>query len=72
MNNFNSSYVLEEQTFEANVKIRYNMNSVKAKITLYNNEVNIEFSEPVSGIAPGQACVLYDTRDGHLIGGGFI
>ncbi len=54
--------------FEALVKIRYNMQAVKAKI----NGVKIVFDEPVSAITKGQACVLYDINDGHLIGGAII
>ncbi|MBE7710632.1 MAG: tRNA 2-thiouridine(34) synthase MnmA [Cyanobacteria bacterium SIG31] len=58
--------------FEALVKIRYNMPAVKAKITKCENSWNIRFSEPVSGLTPGQACVIYDITDGHLLGGDFI
>lgn len=54
------------------VKIRYNMNSIPANITIENNFIKIEFIEPVSGITKGQACVLYSIEDGHLIGGGWI
>lgn len=68
----NWSYPLELQSFEALVKIRYNMQSVNAKITITPNGTTIEFSEKVSAIARGQACVIYDKNDGHLLGGGFI
>ena len=68
----NWSYPLELQRFEALVKIRYNMQSVNAKITITPNGTTIEFSEKVSAIARGQACVIYDKNDGHLLGGGFI
>ncbi len=54
--------------FDALVKIRYNMQVVKAKI----NGAKILFDEPVSAITKGQACVLYDINDGHLIGGAII
>jgi tRNA U34 2-thiouridine synthase MnmA/TrmU len=47
------------------------MKAVKANIKIDNN-ININFSEPISGITPGQACVLYDINDGHLLGGSFI
>ena len=48
------------------------MNAVKAKAEMSGNIVNIKFREPVSGITCGQACVLYDMDDGHLIGGSRI
>lgn len=62
---------------ECLVKIRYNMSAVKAEAILnntvgcghYRPNINIKFKEPVSGITCGQACVLYDKGDGHLIGG---
>lgn len=54
--------------FEALVKIRYNMKAVKAKV----NGSKIVFDEPVSAVTKGQACVLYDINDGHLIGGCLI
>ncbi len=57
-----------DKEFEALVKIRYNMQAVKAKI----NGLKIIFDEPVSAITKGQACVLYDINDGHLLGGAWI
>ena len=71
LRNIEWSYPQEKMCFEALVKIRYNMKAVPAKIT-YADVVNIRFLEPVYGIAAGQACVLYDINDGHLLGGGFI
>lgn len=59
--------------FEALVKIRYNMQAVKARVIIENgNKIRIKFNEPVSAIAPGQACVLYDFKEGYLLGGNFI
>ncbi len=71
LNNIYWSYPNKHKEFEALVKIRYNMDAVKAKVKIEEKFV-LEFAEPVSGIAFGQACVLYDVNDGHLIGGGFI
>jgi tRNA-specific 2-thiouridylase len=34
------------------------------------NELEVQFTEAVSGIAPGQSAVFYEGDD--LIGGGFI
>lgn len=65
------SYPQKKEEFEALVKIRYNMNSVPAKI-IYKDSAQIIFKEPISAIAKGQACLIYDKNDGHLIGGGMI
>lgn len=65
------SYPINKEEFDALVKIRYNMKAVKAHISI-KNEIKITFQEPVSGITPGQACVIYNINDGHLVGGGFI
>ena len=66
------SYPQNRNLFKALVKIRYNMNAVEALILKENNDWKIKFNEPVSAITAGQACVLYDLIDGHLLGGGFI
>ena len=65
-------YPIFDKKFEALVKIRYNMKPVRAIVDLSGESITIKFLESVSGIAPGQACVLYDINDGHLLGGGFI
>ena len=54
--------------FDALVKIRYNMKAVRAKVL----DNKIIFDEPVSAVTKGQACVLYDINDGHLLGGAII
>lgn len=66
----NFSYPLKENEFDAMVKIRYNMQAKKAHVTILDDFAEITFYEPVNSITPGQACVLYDMTDGHLIGGG--
>lgn len=71
LNNIQWNYPIEKDEFEAFVKIRYNMNAVRAMITCADKTV-IRFAKPVSGLTPGQACVLYSIEDGHLLGGGFI
>ena len=71
LNNVHWSYPQTKKEFEALVKIRYNMKSVPAKI-ICNDKLKVVFFEPVSAIAKGQACVIYDKVDGHLIGGGMI
>ena len=66
------SYPITDSTFEAWVKIRYNMQAKKAKCTLIDDLIEIEFLEPVSSITSGQAGVIYDINDKHLIGGGTV
>ncbi len=72
LQNINWSYPNENKEFEALVKIRYNMKSVPAYISITGKNCYIKFTSPVSAISKGQACVLYDIEDGHLLGGGFI
>lgn len=72
LKHINWSYAQCEEKFEALVKIRYNMNAVPADIELTKEGCYIKFKTPVSAISKGQACVLYDIKDAHLLGGGFI
>ena len=72
LDNIYWSYPQDNSNTEVFVKIRYNMKAVKAVIEADINKCKIQFTEPVSGVTPGQACVLYDVKDGHLLGGGFI
>ena len=62
-----------QNEFKALVKIRYNMNAIPAEIRIYDDYTELSFEKhTVSAIAKGQACVLYDINDEHLIGGAFI
>ena len=70
--NLNFSYPTEKKDFDAMVKIRYNMQAKKAHIKIIEGKAEIEFYEPVNSITPGQAGVMYDMTDGHLIGGGQV
>lgn len=72
LDNFIFSYPYSKTEFYANVKIRYNMQPVKAQVKVDGLKAAINFTEPVNAISKGQACVLYDIDDNHLIGGGFI
>ena len=57
--------------FKVKAKIRYNAKPQDAVITnLDNNTVQVDFLEPVKGVAPGQACVFY--VEDRLLGGGLI
>ena len=71
LKNVHWSYPQKEKSFESYVKIRYNMQSVKAFVTINTNNITVSFKEPVSGLTPGQACVFYDINDKHLLGGGY-
>lgn len=68
---------ISSNSFEAMVKVRYNMDAVAATVTLTDDfegtGVQIEFHEPVSAITPGQAAAFYDYETGlELIGGAWI
>ena len=67
-------YPFEKEEFEANVKIRYNMDSKPTRIFVdYKNMTGrVVFDEPVASVTSGQAAVFYDKNDKHLIGGGWI
>ena len=70
LSNIHLSYDLPNN-FDALVKIRYNMNPIKAFIKI-DKEIEITFKDKISAIAPGQACVIYDIENGSLLGGSFI
>lgn len=61
-----------KKEFDANVKIRYNMQAKKAHIKIFDNFADIQFYDPVNSVTSGQAGVIYDINDGHLIGGGVV
>lgn len=67
-------YPFDKETFEAMIKIRYNMQAQKGRVTLnkQNRTAHIDFDTPVSSVTSGQAAVFYDINDRHLIGGGWI
>jgi tRNA-specific 2-thiouridylase len=57
--------------FEASVQIRYNSPAVTAQITPVDADaVEVQFSEPARGVAPGQLCVIY--QGDRVLGGGWI
>lgn len=52
-------------------QIRYNTAPTSAKVTvLPESRLQVEFLEPVNGVAPGQAVVIYDGP--QVLGGGWI
>lgn len=72
LKNINFSYPFDEKDFDAMVKIRYNMQAGKAKCKVVDGFIEVEFYNPVNSVTSGQAGVLYDISDGHLIGGGTV
>ncbi len=60
--------------FRAKVKIRYNNGGAWAIVTPQDNNVTVEFDEPVSAITPGQLAAFYvqEENNSRLIGGGWI
>lgn len=72
LKNINWSYPVEQKEFRALAKIRYNMQAVEVDVIRTKNNTIIKFPSGVSSPANGQACVLYDKNDGHLLGGAFI
>ncbi|WP_064196943.1 MULTISPECIES: tRNA 2-thiouridine(34) synthase MnmA [Emticicia] len=61
---------LNGQTLETTTKVRYKHEGSPATITQEGDKMRVLFSEPVSGIAPGQAAVFYEGDD--VVGGGWI
>jgi tRNA-specific 2-thiouridylase len=58
------------QAFRAAVKIRYKSAEAPALVTPIGERVRITFDQPVRGITPGQAAVIYDGDT--CLGGGLI
>lgn len=54
-------------------RVRSTRPPVAARLVVNGNGIEVEFDTAEEGVAPGQACVLYDARDdGRVLGGGFI
>jgi tRNA-specific 2-thiouridylase len=68
---FKPENFLFEYSKEYNVMIRYRSKPVKCKIiSEENNNLTIEFCEPVKSVTPGQSAVLYDND--MVVCGGII
>jgi tRNA-specific 2-thiouridylase len=59
---------------EVFARLRSTRQPAPATLHRVEDRVFIELAEGESGIAPGQACVLYDAEgtDARVLGGGFI
>jgi len=54
-------------------RVRSTRPPVRARLIAGDAGVDVEFLDAEEGVAPGQACVLYDAADdGRVLGGGFI
>jgi len=73
LHDFNFIDTTQGNEFEAYAKIRNNMPYQKVLVkTDGAGNVNLQFETPVSAVTNGQAAVLYDKNDKHLIGGAWI
>jgi tRNA-specific 2-thiouridylase len=55
------------------VRVRSSQPLRPAEVERCDGELIVRFAEPETGIAPGQACVIYDNASGsRVLGGGFI
>ena len=52
------------------VQVRHQHTPIDCKIYVRNEIFNVEFSEPIRGVASGQSAVFYD--DNICLGGGII
>ena len=54
-------------------RVRSTRPPVLARLIAHDDRIEVEFDGAEEGVAPGQACVLYDVADdGRVLGGGFI
>lgn len=54
-------------------RVRSTRPPVPARLNLHEGQVEVVFDASEEGVAPGQACVLYDpTDEDRVLGGGFI
>ncbi|MFY7826992.1 MAG: tRNA 2-thiouridine(34) synthase MnmA [Flectobacillus sp.] len=65
-----SKYASIPNTLETITKVRYKDQGTPAKIIQEGEKMRVDFHQPVSGIAPGQAAVFYEGND--VVGGGWI
>ena len=51
---------LTDQPIQVMAQVRAHAEPVRAQATLVNDQVYVSLDEPIRGLAPGQAVVLYD------------
>jgi tRNA-specific 2-thiouridylase len=59
---------------EIAVRVRSTRPPVPALLDMHGGDIGVEFVDDESGVAPGQACVFYDSAEprARVLGGGFI
>ena len=57
---------------EALVKVRSTRPPTAARLHPREGGAEVELLDPEEGVAPGQACVFYDTDNSRVLGGGWI
>jgi tRNA-specific 2-thiouridylase len=60
----------QDEPFAAQVQIRHRSRPSPAMVTVSQGSVRVQFEQPVSAVAPGQAAVIY--RGDQVLGGGWI
>jgi tRNA-uridine 2-sulfurtransferase len=65
---------LPPEGLEVAVRVRSTRQPVPALLRMVDGELQVELLSPEEGVSPGQACVFYDTAEGHarVLGGGVI
>jgi tRNA-specific 2-thiouridylase len=54
-------------------RVRSTREPATARLAMIGDVAGVRFESPEEGVAPGQACVLYDpVRPSRVLGGGFI
>lgn len=63
-------YQILPPDFEASVKIRFRNKGYMGKINIFENKLQVLFTEKVPSVTPGQSAVFYEGDD--VVGGGII
>ncbi|TGL32392.1 tRNA 2-thiouridine(34) synthase MnmA [Leptospira koniambonensis] len=64
--------VLESETSECRVQVRYRSRPIRAKVVRNENFIEVFPLEEVKGVAPGQSAVFYPNDSDYLLAGGII
>ncbi|TGM14096.1 tRNA 2-thiouridine(34) synthase MnmA [Leptospira selangorensis] len=64
--------VLEAESSECRVQVRYRSRPIRAKVVRNENFIEVFPLEEVKGVAPGQSAVFYPNDSDYLLAGGII
>ncbi|PKA16964.1 tRNA 2-thiouridine(34) synthase MnmA [Leptospira haakeii] len=64
--------VLETESSECRVQVRYRSRPIRAKVVRNENFIEVFPLEEVKGVAPGQSAVFYPNDSDYLLAGGII